>query len=420
MAEPDPPLPVIIIGAGISGLLLAQALRRQNIPVRIFERDADLNARDPGWGLTLHWSLPALRSLLPEDLVRRLPETYVDRHAVEDGACSRFPFYDLSTGRVVARTPKTSEEERVRVSRQKFRWLLTTGINVEWGKAFSSFAENKDSVIANFEDGSSCRGRLLVGCDGTNSRVRQALFPGKHETFKLPVRCLGLKIALLDESAKSILESDPFFFQGAHPGQSTFAYVSLLEAPPGGSGYGYYTYQVCVSWPYRKDWFGRYMPLDTPPSGAGRRALLMEFANGWLPPFSDILDDIPEGAPIKPLVLEDYRPDKDLQSTGRAVLMGDAFHAMVMYRGEGANHAIVDVEEFSKRIIPDLVREKEDWHALRSALDGYEKEVIARTRPAVLASRVACMDAHDWTKITLKSPLLSKREKYLNFPEEQN
>src|SRR4051812_14869405 len=91
--------PILILGAGLSGLLLAQYLRKtgSNRPVLIFERDADLATRGIGWGLTLHWSLPALRSLLPEELVQRLPEAYVDRAAVEQGRPSTFPFYDIST-----------------------------------------------------------------------------------------------------------------------------------------------------------------------------------------------------------------------------------------------------------------------------------------------------------------------------------
>jgi 2-polyprenyl-6-methoxyphenol hydroxylase-like FAD-dependent oxidoreductase len=95
-------LPVLIIGAGISGLLLAQALRRAGIPYRVFERETSLTARGPGWGLTLHWGLPALRSILPPDLVARLPEAYVDRDAVADGKASRFPFFNLSTGELIS------------------------------------------------------------------------------------------------------------------------------------------------------------------------------------------------------------------------------------------------------------------------------------------------------------------------------
>lgn len=124
--------PIIIVGAGVSGLLLAQYLRKTGrVPFQIFERDNDLATRGLGWGLTIHWSLPALRSLLPDDLVRRLPEAYVDRAAVEQGKASSFPFVDLSTGELKAATPSVSVYARIRVSRDKFRRLLATGIDIQ-------------------------------------------------------------------------------------------------------------------------------------------------------------------------------------------------------------------------------------------------------------------------------------------------
>src|SRR5690242_8514404 len=124
-------LPVLIIGAGISGLLIAQQLRQLNVPFRIFERDDDFSTRGPGWGLTLHWSLPALRELLPNDLLARLPDTYVDRAAVERGECSTFPFFDLTTGERQGASPRAGEDERIRVTREGLRQLLATGIHVE-------------------------------------------------------------------------------------------------------------------------------------------------------------------------------------------------------------------------------------------------------------------------------------------------
>ena len=124
-------LPVLIIGAGISGLLLAQQLRQLNIPFHIFERDTDFTSRGSGWGLTLHWSLPALRELLPADLISRLPDTYVDRAAVERKEDSTFPFFDLSTGEKKGAVPRAGENERIRVSREKLRQLLATGVDVK-------------------------------------------------------------------------------------------------------------------------------------------------------------------------------------------------------------------------------------------------------------------------------------------------
>lgn len=45
---------VLIMGAGLGGLALAQSLRKQGISFEIFERDADKDARSQGWAIALH------------------------------------------------------------------------------------------------------------------------------------------------------------------------------------------------------------------------------------------------------------------------------------------------------------------------------------------------------------------------------
>jgi len=49
---------VLIIGAGLGGLSLAQSLQKQGISFEIFERDADENARFQGWAIALHSYVP--------------------------------------------------------------------------------------------------------------------------------------------------------------------------------------------------------------------------------------------------------------------------------------------------------------------------------------------------------------------------
>jgi 2-polyprenyl-6-methoxyphenol hydroxylase-like FAD-dependent oxidoreductase len=45
------PRPVIVVGAGIIGLTLAQGLKKVGILFEFYERDSTLNFRSPGWGI---------------------------------------------------------------------------------------------------------------------------------------------------------------------------------------------------------------------------------------------------------------------------------------------------------------------------------------------------------------------------------
>jgi flavin-dependent dehydrogenase len=71
-------LPVIVLGGGIVGLALAQALKKEGVPFKVYERDEHLDARSAGWGITIHWALPALKSCLPDDVFEEIDSIQVD------------------------------------------------------------------------------------------------------------------------------------------------------------------------------------------------------------------------------------------------------------------------------------------------------------------------------------------------------
>lgn len=186
--QPQPPL--LIIGAGISGLTLTQACRKLSIPYRLFERDASASHRSAGWGLTLNWALPTFKELIPDDVLERLPETYVNREAVDAGERGSFTFFDLGTGEAKWNVPAS---ERIRVSRERLRKLMLTGLHVEWSKTVVDVKLDGEDfgVTAVFSDGTEALGCLIVGCDGANSRIRKLCHPDHSENVQLPIRFIG-------------------------------------------------------------------------------------------------------------------------------------------------------------------------------------------------------------------------------------
>lgn len=78
-------------------------------------------------------------------------------------------------------------------------------------------------------------------------------------------------------------------------------------------------------------------------------------------------------------------------------------------RGGGDNHAIVDVQDFAHIVGPVLGNCGDD-PSPRAAMDTYEDVVVDRVRPAVLTSRQACLDAHDWARLERGDiPLLTRQ-----------
>lgn len=77
----DSEKPILVIGAGLVGLTLAQGLKKRGFAFKIFDRDASLDERPAGWGITLHWSLPALEACLPPEVFAKIPSIRVNPEA---------------------------------------------------------------------------------------------------------------------------------------------------------------------------------------------------------------------------------------------------------------------------------------------------------------------------------------------------
>lgn len=75
------------------------------------------------------------------------------------------------------------------------------------------------------------------------------------------------------------------------------------------------------------------------------------------------------------------------------------------YRGEGANHGILD----AALLVDQLKKVKAGEITQKEAIDAYEAEMRPRTHEAVLKSRQAALDAHDWDVLTENSPIIGGR-----------
>jgi salicylate hydroxylase len=165
---------VLIAGAGVGGLCLAQGLRAGGVRVSVFERDPDLGERDQGYRIHIdgHGG-EALRRCLPEDLYRLYLATSsvpgAGRISTLGTDLSVLSTFDVGTG-----------GEHSAVNRRTLRQILFAGLgrDVHFGHRVTGADQDADGVRVRFEGGREVRGDVLVGADGVHSAVRAAVAPG--------------------------------------------------------------------------------------------------------------------------------------------------------------------------------------------------------------------------------------------------
>jgi 2-polyprenyl-6-methoxyphenol hydroxylase-like FAD-dependent oxidoreductase len=272
-------------------------------------------------------------------------------------------------------------------------------------------------VRAHFEDGTFAEGTILIGADGNNSNVRKSLLPQDNELNKLPVNLVGVTRHFTPEQAAPIRALDPLLFQALHPKTSNYLWYSVQvravspcylyssnlvqECTPEPDGRLSFECLVIISWIIKDP-----VADAIPKTSRERIAMMKERAKGFSEPLRSIVWDIPDDLDVTiPLRLGDFPCKEWNNRNGKVTLVGDAAHAMTMYRGEGAGHGILDaallVDELKKIHKGELDQKK--------AIDVYEEEMRPRAREAVLKSRAAALVAHEWEQLTDDSAVLSAR-----------
>ncbi|KAI0179664.1 putative monooxygenase [Hypoxylon sp. FL1284] len=367
---------IIILGAGLGGLTLAQSLRKQDIPFQIYERDTDPESRGAGWAIGLHTVLDDLVSSVSDDLP---PLRESVHHLAPLNLESQIGIYANNTRFVVQNTPETPV---IRANRFRFREWLSTKVPIQWGKRAMTVEEDGDQVRVRFEDGTTASGDILVGADGVNSIVREHVLQRPNsETLKpFPVRIVTGELTLSGKLFENQLSLGHSCWVKRGPeGSGFFLFCGLNQANPDGNSGSYYWFVATQDLDVEKtmNW-----NLSTPQVEKLKHAIkttsMLESKFTEIIKLTPASGIHPHSTIIRDALIEDL-------PVSRITLLGDAIHPMTPFRGEGGIHAIRDALNLGKGLGQ---LHSNDAHEIESLLSSYQKEMLERGIPAVQASRM--------------------------------
>jgi len=328
---------ITLIGAGLVGALLAQLLAQRGFAVEVFERRPDprrvgfIGGRSINLALAER-GLQALRSAgLADDVLRQAVMMRGRMVHAPDGSAA-LQRYGVDDSEVIWS-----------VSRGALNMLLldaaeAAGVNFHFGQALVHADFDARRIRLADADGRQrdVDAGLLLGADGAGSALRAAM------TAHTP---LGERIEALGHGYKE-LEIPPAgelppTLQQAGGGREQFALEpNALHIWPRG---GY----MCIALPNTEGSFTVTLFLPSqgeapsfaslPDVPAARRFFDEQFPGllPLLPRFDEDVRDNPVGS-LSTLYLERWHLD------GRAVLLGDAAHAIVPFHGQGMNCGFED------------------------------------------------------------------------------
>lgn len=347
--------PVTIIGAGPGGLTLARLLQIRGVTVRLFEHDPSFSARDQGRSFDLH-NDGGQKALVEAELFDEFK-----KFARPEGQSTKV--IDMYGKVCYEDKPSPDDMSRPEIDRQVLRNMLLNSLKpntVFWNKHVTdvkSLDNGQHKII--FKDGTTEITDLLVGADGTWSKVRPLLWN---------VQPLYTGVTLIETSISNAKLTSPYITELVGHGTATALGDNKgLLAQKNGDGSIRIYVALRVPENYVNDYDFR-QPLAV-------RVKLLEVLSGWESGLLEMLnrsDDHFVPRQIYSLPLQQQWTTK----SGLTVI-GDAAHVMTPFAGQGANLAMLDALELADCLTSRICKDRKN---LATAVKTFEDGMIKRAR----------------------------------------
>ena len=375
----DSKTPVAIVGAGLSGLCLAQSLLQAGFDVHVYERDPSPHARRQGYRITIDkYGAGALKRCLPPDLFELVLAT---ASPLED--VGYFRFTNQKLGEIFKltfkRDPQIANQQVLgQVDRATLRTILLSGLQgrVHFGQAAVGVETMSDGATLHFADGNSTHASIVVGADGVHSALREQLLPN-CPLIDTGYRGIYGKTALIQQGRSVVpreLENSGLFAMG-RPGRGFFfttmrfderpqmalARFAQDQEPPIGEDYVMWA----ILFPQQE------LPADLWKLDAGElHHLALRAARDFHSALQRFVERADVDYTIAVVLNAATRPK--MWPVSRATLMGDAVHVMPPLGAHGGNTALRDAALLAEKL-QDVANR---GGSLEQAIKSYQQEMV--------------------------------------------
>jgi 2-polyprenyl-6-methoxyphenol hydroxylase-like FAD-dependent oxidoreductase len=330
---------VIIVGAGLGGLCLAHGLREAGVDTVVLERRPAPGDQPSSYGIHLNADgLVALHACLPAENWERLVETSVPAPDVVRFHDQRLRILAVRDNEPAVADPIT---RRRAVGRDALRDALLAGLDpiVQWGKEFSAYDETSGGVHVRCADGTTVAGDLLIGADGSNSRVRAQRLPGL-ERQDLGILNISGRVPLTPALARALPETlTDGAVNNVVPARPGWMFLSTWHTAASGK-------YLVWAWAADRDTY----PADIDSATQTRlRDLVAACTAEWAPELHRLVVET-DAATVAAIPLKTM-PRLPAWQASTVTLVGDAIHNMTPMAGIGANTALRDAGELRRALL---------------------------------------------------------------------
>ncbi|KAK0382863.1 hypothetical protein NLU13_8779 [Sarocladium strictum] len=358
------PKRVAVVGAGVTGLLVAQGLMMNGFEVTVYEKQDSLDRLEPRpISFMVHWGFEIIKTLIPSELWAQIHTTFCNPNASTE-AIEGITFFNGHNGEVLFRSPPGVIN---RLLRHKFRKLLSTGVHICWNQEVGSVKADDDGVIITFDNGSTTTADVVVGADGPRSRMREILLgEDKARCVQSDFVCGYTSTVLGREKAELALQAHPAWTMAYSEMGVCALGVDDAKDPDDTSTWTFNITRI---------WRGESPKIE----GDEAVRIIKENTAAFCEPFKSAAEALSHGSSAFVRSLTYWRTIPWPNHGGRITLAGDAAHAMLPFRGQGVNHAIDD----ASKLVATLVKVSKGDEGLMPAMDAYGAEVVERCAEAV-------------------------------------